>query len=63
MSVREVVQQALTKGYVTKETEKRLHKLLQSNDEMEDFNAFMKLQLALVTGHVKPEIIINFEGI
>ncbi|HAX77325.1 MAG TPA: hypothetical protein DCY88_16195 [Cyanobacteria bacterium UBA11372] len=54
MSIREAVQQALTKGYLTKETEKRLHLLLQTNDEMEDFNAFMKLQLALVTGHVRP---------
>ncbi|MFB2982685.1 hypothetical protein [Microseira sp. BLCC-F43] len=54
MSIREAVQQALTKGYLTKETEKRLHLLLQTNDEMEDFNAFIKLQLALVTGHVRP---------
>lgn len=54
MSIREAVQQALTKGYLTKETEKRLHLLLQTNYEMEDFNAFMKLQLALVTGHVRP---------
>ncbi len=54
MSIREAVQQALTKGYLTQETEKRLHLLLQTNYEMEDFNAFMKLQLALVTGHVRP---------
>lgn len=54
MSIREAVQQALSKGYLTQETEKRLHLLLQTNDEMEDFNAFMKLQLALVTGHVRP---------
>lgn len=53
MSISEVVQQAITKGYVSAETEKKLHLLLQTNYEMEDFNAFMKLQLALITGHVK----------
>lgn len=55
MSIREVVQQALTKGYLTAEAEKRLHLLLQTNDEMEDFNAFMTLQFALITGRVRQE--------
>lgn len=55
MLIREVIQQALTKGFLTAEAEKRLHLLLQTNDEIEDFDAFMTLQLAIITGRVRQE--------
>lgn len=53
--IREVVQQALTSGYLTIEAEEKLRGLLRREYDQEDFNAFMKLQRAAMMGHVKQE--------
>ncbi|MFB2935766.1 hypothetical protein ACE1B6_10985 [Aerosakkonemataceae cyanobacterium BLCC-F154] len=53
--IRDVVQQALTTGYLTIESENLLRQLLCQKYESEDFNAFLKLQLAAMAGYVKQE--------
>jgi hypothetical protein len=55
--IRDVVQQALTTGYLTVEAEDRLRQLLKTKYEMEDLNAFMTLQYAAMSGQVKQESI------
>jgi hypothetical protein len=54
-SIRDVVQQALTTGYLTIEAENLLRQLLCQKYESEDFNAFLKLQLAAMAGYVRQE--------
>ncbi|MFB2839139.1 hypothetical protein [Floridanema evergladense] len=53
--IRDVVQQALTTGYLTIEAENLLRQLLCQKYELEDFYAFMNLQLAAMAGYVKQE--------
>ncbi|MBE9227104.1 hypothetical protein IQ264_16875 [Phormidium sp. LEGE 05292] len=53
--IRDVVQQALNSGYLTIEAEDLLRQLLSQKYESEDFNAFLKLQLAAMAGYVKQE--------
>ncbi|MBV8886150.1 MAG: hypothetical protein JO235_19450 [Chroococcidiopsidaceae cyanobacterium CP_BM_RX_35] len=53
--IRDVVQNALTSGYLTIEAENQLRQLLASKYEKEDFLAFMILQEAAMTGQVKQE--------
>jgi hypothetical protein len=53
--IREIVQQALTTGYLTLEAENRLRSLLKTKYDVEDFKAFMKLQAAAFEGAVKQE--------
>ncbi len=53
--IRDVVQQTLTTGYLTLEAENQLRKLLAVHYDLEDFNAFMRLQEAAVMGKVKQE--------
>lgn len=53
--IRDVVQQALITGYLTIEAEDLLRQLLGQKYESEDFNAFLKLQLAAMAGYVKQE--------
>ncbi|MGA9383327.1 MAG: hypothetical protein WBV73_31570 [Phormidium sp.] len=53
--IRDVVQQALTTGYLTVESENLLRELLCQKYESEDLNAFLKLQLAVMAGYVKQE--------
>lgn len=53
--IRDVVQQALNTGYLTIEAENLLRQLLSQKYESEDFNAFLKLQLAAMAGYVKQE--------
>jgi len=53
--IREIVHQALTTGYLTLEAENQLRQLLQTKYSSEDRRAFMKLQLAAMTGLVKQE--------
>lgn len=53
--IRDVVQQALTTGCLTIEAENLLRQLLCQKYEPEDFNAFLKLQLAAMAGYVKQE--------
>ena len=53
--IREVVQQALTTGYLTVAAENQLRQLLKSKYEREDLDAFMTLQQAAMAGLVRQE--------
>lgn len=54
--IREVVQQALTSGYLTMDAENQLRQMLITRKyDLEDLNAFMSLQLATMAGRVKQE--------
>lgn len=54
-SIREIVQQVLTTGYLTVSAEEQLRRLLTREYGREDFYAFMNLQQAAMTGRVKQE--------
>ena len=54
-NIREVVQQALSTGYLTVAAEEQLRGLLTTKYGMEDFNAFMQLQQAAMLGQVRQE--------
>jgi hypothetical protein len=53
--IKDVVQKALSTGYLTVEAENQLRQLLSTRYDLEDFNAFMTLQEAAMTGRVKQE--------
>ena len=53
--IRDVVQKALKTGYLTIEAESQLRQMLTTRYDLEDFNAFMTLQQAAMTGQVKQE--------
>ena len=54
--IREIVQKALTTGYLTTADQEQLRQLLQTTEySQEDINAFMTLQQAAMDGHVKQE--------
>lgn len=53
--IRQLVQKALKTGYLTIEAEDQLRQLLTTRYDLEDFNAFMALQEAAMTGKVKQE--------
>lgn len=53
--IREVVQQALTTGYLTVEAEEQLRKMLRGKYGSEDLKAFMTLQQAAMSGQVTQE--------
>ncbi len=53
--IRDVVKKALATGYLTVEAENQLRQLLTTRYDLEDFNAFMTLQEAAMTGVVKQE--------
>ncbi len=53
--IRDVVQQALTTGYLTVEAENQLRHLLTTRYDLEDLNAFMTLQEAAMNGKVRQE--------
>ncbi|BAZ69544.1 MAG: hypothetical protein KME28_03435 [Pelatocladus maniniholoensis HA4357-MV3] len=53
--IKDVVQKALSTGYLTVEAENQLRQLLSTQYDLEDFNAFMSLQEAAMTGKVKQE--------
>ena len=53
--IRDVVQQALTTGYLTVTAEERLRQLLKVKYDLEDLNAFMSLQQAAMAGFVRQE--------
>ncbi len=53
--IRDVVQKALTTGYLTVEAENQLRLLLKTRYDIEDFKAFMSLQEAAMMGQVKQE--------
>ncbi|NEQ25133.1 MAG: hypothetical protein F6K28_39845 [Microcoleus sp. SIO2G3] len=51
----EVVQQALSDGYLTVEAEEKLRRLLQTKYGIKDLNAFFSLQQAVIEGRVKQQ--------
>ncbi len=51
----QIVQKALATGYLSIEAEAQLRQLLQSKYDREDFNAFMRLQQAAMSGCVRQE--------
>lgn len=53
--IRELVQQALMTGVLTIAAETHLRQLLKTRYDQEDLNAFMKLQLAAMSGEVQQE--------
>ena len=53
--IRDVVQKAIRTGYLTIEAEEELRQLLTTRYDLEDLNAFMRLQEAAMTGDVKQE--------
>lgn len=53
--IRELVQQALMTGVLTIAAEAHLRQLLKTRYDQEDLNAFMKLQLAAMSGEVQQE--------
>lgn len=53
--IRDVVQQAITIGYLTVSAEERLRQLLRTKYDLEDLNAFMTLQEAAIAGLVRQE--------
>jgi hypothetical protein len=55
MQIRNIVQQALTSGYLTLDAEVQLRALLKNKYEREDFYAFMTLQQAAEAGMVRQE--------
>lgn len=56
LMIREVIQEALTRGYLTIEAECQLRQIFTTrNYDLEDLNAFMSLQLATMAGRVKQE--------
>jgi hypothetical protein len=53
--IREIVQQALTTGYLTLEAEDQLRQLLLTKYDGEDFRAFIRLQQEAMEGRVRQE--------
>lgn len=53
--INDLVQKTLKTGYLTIEAEEQLRQLLTTNYDLEDLNAFVILQEAAMTGHVKQE--------
>jgi hypothetical protein len=53
--IRNVVQQALSTGYLTVEAEDQLRQMLARKYDREDLKAFMSLQQAAMAGLVKQE--------
>lgn len=53
--IRDVVQQALTTGYLSVEAEDQLRRLLRTGYTNHDLNAFMTLQKAVMAGHVRQQ--------
>lgn len=55
ISIRDVVQQALTTGCLTVEAEEQLRQLLKTKYDLEDLKAFMRLQQAAMEGLLRQE--------
>lgn len=53
--IRNVVQQAISTGYLTIEAEEQLRQMLTKKYEIEDLKAFMNLQKAAMAGHVRQQ--------
>jgi hypothetical protein len=55
MAITEIVQQALTTGYLSVMAQNQLRKLLQTNYDSEDLDALIILHRSIVAGEVKKE--------
>jgi 3-hydroxymyristoyl/3-hydroxydecanoyl-(acyl carrier protein) dehydratase len=55
LQIRNVVQQALSTGYLTVEAENQLRQMLTKKYDREDLKAFMALQQAAMTGQVRQQ--------
>ncbi len=55
ISIREIVQNAVTTGLLTVEAEEQLRQLLRKKYDAKDLNAFMALQQAAMSGRVRQE--------
>ncbi|HBB32049.1 MAG TPA: hypothetical protein DDZ80_23750 [Cyanobacteria bacterium UBA8803] len=55
LSIREIVRQAMSDGYLTVTAENQLRQLLRTKFECSDLNAFMSLQQAVMDGQVRQE--------
>lgn len=56
IGIGELVQQALTTGYLSVEAESQLRELLNAKKyDLQDLSAFMSLQLAAMAGRVRQE--------
>jgi flagellar biosynthesis protein FliP len=55
LQIRNVVQQAISTGYLTVEAEEQLRQLLTKKYDREDLKAFMTLQQAAMTGQVRQQ--------
>ncbi len=53
--IREVVTQAIATGYLTLEAEEQLRRMLSQKYSEEDFEAFIQLQHAAMTGRVRQQ--------
>lgn len=53
--IRNVVQEALSTGYLTIEAEEQLRQMLSKKYDREDLNAFMALQRAAMAGLVRQQ--------
>ncbi|WP_353933255.1 hypothetical protein WJM97_22650 [Okeanomitos corallinicola TIOX110] len=62
MRIKNVVETALKTGYLTIQAENQLRKLLATQYDFEDLNAFMSLQEAAMMGSVKQESRELFQG-
>ncbi|WP_413176309.1 hypothetical protein [Anabaena azotica] len=51
--IQQIVKQVLDKGYLSLEAENELRKLLSGTYDLEDLNAFFKLQQSAMDGHIK----------
>lgn len=54
-SIRDIVQQAFLVQFLSVEAEEQLRMMLRGKYEMADFQAFMKLQYAVMKGHIRQE--------
>lgn len=56
IGISELVQQALTAGYLSVDAENKLRELLNAKKyDLQDMSAFMSLQLAAMAGRVRQE--------
>lgn len=53
--IRDIVQQAISSGYLTIDAENKLRYLLTQKYDLEDFDAFIQLQKEAMEGRVKQE--------
>lgn len=54
-SIRDIVRQAFLAQFLSIEAEEQLRTMMQDRYEAADFQAFMKLQDAVMKGHIRQE--------